>query len=204
MDKKRFLEILTTTFQIKENGRGDAYNSIVKGGSSATFKYFNEGEARLAAKYLRDYPIFYYDHDLETMLNIDYFKKIENYTDETREVVWEYHRYFHQYVGPFFYINGKVHMFRTDIACGNIKDHFINSPVSHFDYFNFLGIDGDYGNYQRGRVIYNNFTNEFYIYVDKSLKKNKDVIETIMLQCNLRSSNTKIKTDEHYTHDNLL
>ena len=204
MDKQRFFEILTSTLKLKKDDRVDAYEIMKESGYIASFKHFNEDEARLAAKYLRDYPIFYYDHYLETMLNIDYFMKIENYSDEDRAVVWEYHHFFHQYVGPFFYVNGKIHIFRTDITYGNIKDHFINSPVSHFEYFKFLGIEGDYGNHPRGRVIYNNFTNEFYLYVDKSLKKNKEVIETIMLQCNLRSSNTKIKTDEHYTHDNLL
>lgn len=83
------------------------------------------------------------------------------------------------------------------------QSHFINSPVSHFKYFSFLGIDDDYGHYPRGRVIYNNRTNEFYLYIDKDYKKNKKVIENVMKLFNLCSYNTIVKTDEHYIHYNL-
>lgn len=203
MDKNRFFEHLKTLKMIEIDG-SDEYKGLVESGMTATFKHFTEKEARFAAKYLRRWPHIYYARYLNCMFGVSTFRKIDNYTDEIKEVMWEYHRFFHhKYVGLFFYINGKILGLRTDITEGNIKNDFIDSPVSHFDYFSFLGFDDDYGHYPRGRVIYNNKTNEYYLYIDKDYENNQDIIDKVMIYFNLCAYNTLIKTDDHYTHDNL-
>ena len=57
-------------------------------------------------------------------------------------------------VGPFFYINKKLYTHSVAVKDFKNDERFYNDPISHFDYFNSLGIPGDYGNYPRGRVIY--------------------------------------------------
>ena len=203
MDKNKFFEILKS-LKMTEIDDSKEYESLLEFGIASTFKYFSEEEAKFASKYLRRWPNIYYNRYIKCIFGVDAFKKIDDYNDEIKEVIWEYHRYFyHQFVGPFFIINGKIYGLRTDVNEGNIKHDFIDSSVSHFDYFNFLGIDDDYGHYPRGRVLYNNKTNEFYLYIDEDFKNNKEVIEQVMMRFNLCAYNTVVKTDSHYTHDNL-
>lgn len=203
MDKKKFFDILKS-LKMTEIDDSKEYETLVEFGITATFKHFSKTQAKFAARYLRRWPHIYYNRYVKCIFGVDAFKKIDDYTDEIKEVIWEYHRYFyHQFVGPFFYIDGKILGLRTDVNEGNIKHDFINSPVSHFEYFNFLGINDDYGHYPRGRVLYNNKTNQYYLYIDKKLKNNKEVIDQVMIRYNLCAYNTLIKTDGHYTHDNL-
>lgn len=202
MNKEKFLNRLKELKLLKT--AKPEFDTLNEFGINHSFKWLSKEEAVFASKYLRRYPNAYYLAFFKYILGISPLKRIEHYTMDIKEVMWEYHRYFyHQYVGPFFYIDGKIKGLRIDITDANINDHFINSPVSHFDYFNFLGIDDDYGHYPRGRVIYDNSSNEFIVYIDKSLIKNKEVIDMVMARYNLCSYNTVIKTDEHYTHDNL-
>ena len=163
----------------------------------------NEGVDELMRHAYHVYPHTFYNEFFRCTFGVPTFKRIDNYTKEMKEIIWEYHYYLHQYVGPFFYINGAIKAAKTDVIKGNINDDFINGPISHFDYFQTLGIDDDYGHYPRGRVIYNNKTNEFIIYLDKSLINKKEVIEQIMYLYRLKNQNTLVKTDEHYAHDNL-
>ena len=65
-----------------------------------------------------------------------------------------------------------------------------------------LGIDGDYGNYPRGRVIFDNFHRKFIVYLDKALDK-KEIKESIKLTYCLEEERTVFKRDAHYTHDFL-
>ena len=203
MGKKEFFDILMSLKPIEENANEECQN-LVEFGITATFQCFTEEEIKTASKYLRRWPHIYYNQYIRCVLDVDPLKKIKNCSEETRKVIWEYHRYFyHQFVGPFFYVDGQILGVKTNISEGNINDDFINSPVSHFDCFKFLGIEGDYGNYPRGRVIYNNKTNEFYLYIDKEYKNNQEVIDMVMIRYHLSGYNTVIKTDSHYTHDYL-
>lgn len=204
MDKKKLFDHLTTLKIKEETNAEDDYKTLKQRGIEYAFKYLTEQEAVFVSKYLIRYPHIYYNRYIDWVLGVKPIYKIKDYTEEIRNTIWEYHKYFyHQYVGTFFYIGGKLKGLKTDLSSGNIKADFIDSPVSHFDYFSFLGIDDDYGHYPRGRVIYNNRTNEFYLCIDKDYKKNKKVIEEVMKVFNLCSYNTIVKTDEHYTHDNL-
>ncbi len=203
MGKEKFLEHLKSLRMIDEEDVDELF-TLKKFGFTSTFKYLTEEEARFAAKYLRRYPHIYYSSFIRCVFGVSELKRIDNYTPEIKEVIWEYHRVaYHQYVGPFFITGKKIKALKTNIVEGNINEPFINSPVSHFDFFQFLGFKGDYGNYPRGRVIYNNNTNEFYLYIDSMYINNEEVIDQVMLTFNLCSYNTIVKTDEHYTHDNL-
>lgn len=203
MDKQQFLKKLNSYRKVR-NDKLDEYDKLTQFGMTATFAHLNEKEARLAAKYLRRWPHMYYGSYLKWMFGVSPIERIDKNNAEIRQVIWEYHKYFfHQYVGPFFYIDNKIQGLRIDLTEGNIRQDFIDCPISHFDYFYFINSGGDYGHYPRGRVIYHHKTNEFYLYIDESLIKNKDVIEQVMTRYHLSSSNTLIKTDEHYNHDSL-
>ena len=110
--------------------------------------------------------------------------------------------YAESFVGPFFYIGGRIMAHKDSMRNFNKLTRFFDDPLSHFDYFESLGIDGDYGNYPRGRVIYNNYHKEFYVYLDKYLN-NKDIKEMIKTIYCLKKGKVVFKRDIHYTHDGL-
>lgn len=110
--------------------------------------------------------------------------------------------YPHSFVGPFFYIDGRIFSHRDQLTNFDRLTRFFDDPVSHFEYFSSLGIDGDYGNYPRGRVIFDNFHRKFIVYIDKVLDK-KDIKESIKLTYCLEEGRIVFKRDSHYTHDNL-
>ena len=202
MDKEKFFNILKS-LKISEPDSNE-YEQLKANGVKFAFKRLTEQESRFVSKYLVRYPHIYYNRYIKCIYGVEAFKKIRNYTDEIKETIWEYHKlFYHQYVGPFFIIDNQIKALKVDVSEGNIKDDFINNSISHFDYFKTLGIDDDYGHYPRGRVIYNNKTNEYYIYIDKSFKNNKEIIDIIMKEFNLYKLNVLIKIDEHYTHDYL-
>ena len=105
-------------------------------------------------------------------------------------------------VGPFFYIDKHLYASYDHLEAFHPLVRFFDAPISHFDYFETLSIDGDYGNYPRGRVIYDNFSKKFIVYLDKSLD-NEAIKESIMLAYNLPKERTVFKRDPHYTHDYL-
>lgn len=202
MDKEKFLNILKSLKlnEVKEN----EYESCLGIGIKHAFNHLTEEEARFASHYVIRYPHIYYNRYVKCFYGVEAFKKIDNYTDEIRNLIWEYHRHFyHQYVGPFFIFGDEIKGLRIDLTEGNIKDDFIDSPVSHFDYLDFLGIDDDYGHHPRGRVIYNSKTNEFYLYIDKDYQTNKEILDLVKKRFNLNDYNTVVRVDEQYTHDDL-
>lgn len=202
MGKENLLKVLENKFKTKARLQ-DTYKGLTEIGIKYAFNHLTDEEKQIAATYVRAVPHAYYFRYFYEMYGVRFYERIDNLTEEIRNLIWEYRKYFYpQYVGPFFYINGKIRGIRMDINDGNITDDFINSPISHFNYANFLHLD-DYGHYPRGRVIYNNKTNVFYIYVDKSLLKNEEANEDIKRKFRLSDPNTVIKTDEHYTNDDL-
>lgn len=105
-------------------------------------------------------------------------------------------------VGPFFYINKILYTHSAGVKDFKNDERFCNDPISHFDYFNSLGIPGDYGNYPRGRVIYDTLRDEYIVYMDKSIMTD-DIMESVMLAYCLEERKTVFRTDAHYKHDNL-
>lgn len=110
--------------------------------------------------------------------------------------------YKNAFVGPFFFVGGRIRAFKDQMTSfsGNLR--FFDSFMSHFGFFETLGIDGDYGNYPRGRVLFDNFHKRFIVYLDKDLM-NDPAEKTIMEEYNLEKYKTIFRRDAHYTHDNL-
>ena len=106
------------------------------------------------------------------------------------------------YVGQFFYIDSKIRGSIESIKDFDSELRFFDSKESHFLLFNSLNIDGDYVNYPRGRVIYDNYHKKFIVYMDKSLM-NKDIKEKIKKVFFLEDKKVVFRRDEHYTHDRL-
>ena len=106
------------------------------------------------------------------------------------------------YVGPFFYIDGRVYAHLEDLTAFSPLRRFFDSTISHFSYFNILGFDGDYGNYPRGRVLYDNFRRGDVVYADKDLLKEET--KTLILKAfHLEEERVEFRRDAHYQHDGL-
>ena len=106
------------------------------------------------------------------------------------------------YVGPFFYIDGCVHAHTESIKEFDLDLRFFDSKMTHYFFFFSLMMDGDYGNYPRGRVIYDNFHQQFIVYLDRSLMK-KEIEEKIKYTFFLQKEKVVFKSDAQYTHDGL-
>ena len=206
MDRREFIKFLKSMElkDIPDEPKGDAdYKELVDKGIVEAFKDLTNDEKHYAASVIKLYPAIYYNQLARRVYRVDISKRIENYTGGIKKINWEYHKYFfHQYVGPFFHIEGKFKYLKMDINDGKLDEQFINHPSSHFDFFNSFNLDDsiDYGFYPRGRVIFNNFTNEFYIYVDNLLFNKKELIEEIKRIYNLTGSNNIVLKDDHYIH----
>ncbi len=106
------------------------------------------------------------------------------------------------FVGPFFYIGGSLYAYKDPMWRHDPKERFHNAEISHFDYFDRLHMEGDYGNYPRGRVIYDAFRDKFLVYLDKSLMS-QGIKDLILKAYNLEKRYVLFRRDEHYTHDDL-
>lgn len=200
-----FLKSLNLQNVPKEPSKED-YEFLVKMGVVEAFAGLTEQEKKYAGSFIKACPNIYYVELIRRVYDIEIWKKVKNYGGDVKRINWEYHKYFfHQYVGPFFYINGEIKALTMDYTKGKFNEGFINHSTSHFDFFNQINTDPilDYGNFPRGRVIFNNNTSEFYIYLDKEFFDKKEVIENIKKIYNLTSSNVLLKKDEHYEHDIL-
>lgn len=134
---------------------------------------------------------------VEIMYRLAYLKK--NYWDEFSKAIIHDDRTF---VGPFFYIDGKLVASKKAFEEFDSRLRFYDSNISHFDFFNSLHIDGDYGNYPRGRVICDNYHRRYIVYLDKCLLK--DEIKTQIKKCySLEDEIVVFEKDSHYTHDGL-
>lgn len=107
-------------------------------------------------------------------------------------------------VGPFFYINNQIKALTIDISKGEAIGDFINHPISHFEFFNSFNSDQDldYGNFPRGRVIYNKRTQLFIVYLDASLLK-KDIKQLLINKYKLKGEKVVFRYDSHYQHNAL-
>ena len=107
-------------------------------------------------------------------------------------------------VGPFFYVDGQIKAHKEPLSRFDPNIRFLDSGMSHFEFFDSLGIDGDYGNYPRGRVLYDNLEHRFLIYIDKALDK-KSIKERIKgeFECGDEGVEVEFRRDSHYVHDGL-
>lgn len=107
------------------------------------------------------------------------------------------------YVGPFFVIGGKLFAYKESLDNHDPYERFINASLSHMEYFDTLGIDADYGNFPRGRVLYDAFQGKFLVYMDRALFRKMALREKIREEYGLCISNTIFLHDSHYQHDGL-
>lgn len=105
-------------------------------------------------------------------------------------------------VGPFFYINKKLYTHSIPLKDFKRDERFYNDPISHFDFFDTLNIDGDYGNYPRGRVVYDSLKDKYIVYMDKSIMA-EDIKHSVMLAYCLDEGKTMFRRDAHYTYNYL-
>ncbi len=106
------------------------------------------------------------------------------------------------FVGPFFWIDGTVISKRIPVDGFDVRRRFFDAEISHMRLFETLGIDGDYGNHPRGRVLYDNFRGRFLIYADADLLQSK-IKEKLKVHFGLFGQRCVFRKDEHYTHDGL-
>ena len=125
---------------------------------------------------------------------------IQNNKNLNQCVVEEGHEENISLVGPFFYINKKLYTHSVPLKDFNKDERFYNDPISHLEFFDTLGLDGDYGNYPRGRVIYDSLKDKYIVYMDKSIM-NDDVKCSILLAYKLEDRKTAFRRDAHYTHN---
>ena len=106
-------------------------------------------------------------------------------------------------VGPFFFIGGNLKAHLEPIASFDPNRHFFDSDMSHFEFFQTLGVEGDYGNYPRGRVIFDHFRMRMVIYIDRSLNKREYKEKLKRAYCLGEPMTTVFRFDGHYRHDQL-
>lgn len=108
-------------------------------------------------------------------------------------------------VGPFFYIDEKIHAAKSVMR--PIKgDEFVDSDISHFDFYEKLRKDGvkgatehtDYGYFPRGRVLFDVKNLIYKVYVDQCLLKSVEAKERIAKEYCLKDARFEFDVDEHY------
>ncbi len=111
----------------------------------------------------------------------------------------------HPEVGPFYVIDNVV--FADTESIDDIivtpQTKHTDSDNTHYDYWKILQkvypelrtIDYDY--YPRGRVVYSNQEDLYYLYVDKCLQNIKN-IRSIIDELNLPTRKVEVREDEHY------
>lgn len=171
---------------------------------------------------LFDYLTIVYDVDESTAENIIYNLASRHRLSESEEILLESYGIEKDFitsiqakknlngyaveslVGPFFYINNKLYAHSVLLEDAEYDGRFYNDPISHFDFFNNLGVYGDYGNFPRGRVVYDSTKHRFIIFIDKSLNTleiKKQIKEAYRIDENLVK--VAFRLDQHYTHDGL-
>ncbi len=103
-----------------------------------------------------------------------------------------------RYIGIFFVIDGKLLTYKEKLEY--VDENFIDVKMSHYAFFNTLSVsfDNEYSMFPRGRILYNNKEQCFYLYADKNILKNKGILKNIKKEFNLPNFNIKYKSDEHY------
>lgn len=138
-----------------------------------------------------------------------YIKKINDTKEELNQLLFVDE---HATVGPFFYIDDKIYSKNKKLGDFDKKLEFFDNETSHFDWFydeliydKSLGLnnDSDYGNYLRGRVLYDNKNKIFKIYTNPRLLTKPLFAEQLLKHFNINTSKSPylFLFDEHYLLD---
>ncbi len=103
-----------------------------------------------------------------------------------------------RYIGIFFLIEGKLYVYKERLVDEGTT--FIDCSKGHFEFFLSLGLDDtyEYSNFPRGRVLYDNKEQCFYVYADKAILHNVEALNKIDEAFSLPVLNVKYRGDEHY------
>ena len=176
-NKKQLYDVLTNVYDVEEKTASIIIDNLVDR------HHFSESEEILLESH---------DVPLEFIKELENNKYLFKETNKLPKPI--------SLVGPFFYIDNKIIGHTKMMKDYDNKERFYNDPISHFDFFSSLGIDGDYGNYPRGRVIYDSGLKKFIVYMDKSLMK-EDIKNLVIVAFLLVNESVIFKKDSHYTHD---
>lgn len=101
-------------------------------------------------------------------------------------------------VGIYWIRNDKIVAFADDMNDVEVRDGFRDSDKGHIDYWERLGLPGEYFDLPRGRVIYNVKEDLFMVYMPSLLSKNEEVLSQIVEMFNLPRQKISIRFDTHY------
>jgi hypothetical protein len=107
-------------------------------------------------------------------------------------------------VGIIFLVGKTLLIDRTPVSEGEMYGDFKIHERSHEIYWETLkktGVvpqDSEYDDYPRGRVAYSIKTEQYSLFLDRCILKNKSVVKKIMAELNLPTRSTRTDTDSHY------
>ncbi len=107
-------------------------------------------------------------------------------------------------VGIFYLVNGRIISETAAISAVKPSGSIRSCPRQHYELWSQLQKQnhdlGDLDCYSlpRGRVIYNLKKAKFQVVADRHILQNDTLIERILSDFNLESSDTEFKEDEHY------
>lgn len=112
-------------------------------------------------------------------------------------------------VGIFWAVNGKLILESLPLTEAEIYGEFRNHPWSHercWDAFQWHGVvphGVEYEEFPRGRVIFNQRLQQYYLYADPCILQKPEMVSTIMKSLRL-PSDTEVRPDEHYRCESCL
>jgi len=191
-----YLNWLTTFYTNKDNALSE---TAIKALQVETLK-----KLIIKSYYFKKYPEESYRYYFKHFYN----SNIRNhllipYNEITKEKIKEHLKNYHfdivdRYIGIFFVINNKLVKLKELLTYQD--SDYIDIDAGHYAFFLTLpeSLDYEYSMFPRGRVLYNNIEQCFYVYADKAILKDKIMMECIKKEFNLPNINVKFKADEHY------
>ena len=106
-------------------------------------------------------------------------------------------------VGIFWVVDGKILTDCTPLINAEPYGDCLTHGRSHSDHWDRLVRTGavtgdDYEEHPRGRVVYNVKTQQFTVYADRCILRNKPVLKQVIEEMHLPGKKTVTSTDEHY------
>lgn len=114
-------------------------------------------------------------------------------------------------VGIFFMVGDRLFSYGDPVRDADSDGSFVNSDMLHIDYWEELKdffpelrkLEGDYGDWPRGRVLYNIYNDQYIIYLDACYINDSAMKQKILRDFNIRgkdAQNAVFLTDRsHYT-----
>jgi hypothetical protein len=110
---------------------------------------------------------------------------------------------YHPEVGIFWELDGKLIIDGVLLDIAESYGRFLNYPRGHdelwstYQLINVVPRDVEYHQAPRGRVVYDTVSQQFLLYVDACILRNKTLVNQILRQLKL-PSNVSARLDEHY------